>query len=57
MDNYALGLKMLLDRYKANAKELMLYNKYLEIDERLIELEGNQDDGIGPVKGFGSGGK
>lgn len=42
MDNYALGLKTLLDIAETNAKELTLYKKYLEMEDRLVELEGKE---------------
>ena len=38
-DSYSMGIKLLLDSYKTNAKELMLYQRILDIEARMSMLE------------------
>jgi hypothetical protein len=38
-DNYSMALKILLDGMKANVKEMLLYEQYMEMKVRLDELE------------------
>jgi hypothetical protein len=57
-DNYAFGLKMLLDMKEANVKEVVLYEQYLELRDEIEILK----DKIGEPKKIrpktmGSGGK
>ena len=38
-NNYAMGIKILLDAYETHAKELVLYEKLLELEDRVTALE------------------
>lgn len=38
-DNYAFGLKLLLDCRDANIKEVVLYEQYMELKGELAELK------------------
>jgi len=38
-DNYAFGLKMLLDSREVNVKEVVLYEQYLELKDRVAVIE------------------
>jgi len=57
-DNYAFGLKMLLDSREVNVKEVVLYEQYCELKDRIVALESKEDkveEKKGP-KVLGSGG-
>ena len=54
-DNYAFGMKMLLDCMKGNLKELMLYEQYTELRDRVVKLEEKNEDKK-PPKTMGAGG-
>ena len=60
-NNYAMGIKLLLDVYEKNAKELVLYEKLLDHEDRLIALEeavfGKKEKKKIPPKTMGSGSK
>jgi len=50
-DNYSFGLKMLLESRKANAKEAVLFQQYMELKdevvrlrERVVTLEGKPEE-------------
>jgi len=57
-DNYAFGLKMLIDSRDVNVKEVVLYEQYCELRDRVVALESEKsEDKKGPkVKTLGSGG-
>lgn len=38
-DNYSFGLKILLEAYKTNTKELVLYEQYMKLKKRVKALE------------------
>lgn len=38
-DNYSMGLKSLLDARDANIKEILLFEQYMELNERVCKLE------------------
>jgi hypothetical protein len=61
-DNYAFGLKVLLDSREANVKELVLYEQYLKLREEFEALKElvnktGEPKVIDKPKTFGSGGK
>jgi hypothetical protein len=43
-NNYSFGLKLLLGAYKANIKEIMLYEQYILMKERMELLEKKLDE-------------
>jgi len=58
-DNYAFGLKLLLDGMKGNAKELMLFEQYNELKvevEQIKQTLEEQNEKKAP-KTLGSGGQ
>jgi len=45
-DNYAFGLKLLLDSREANVKEVVLYEQYLELKDEIENIKkqlGNEE--------------
>jgi len=38
-NNYSMGMKMLLDAMKVNIKEITLFERYMELKERIEKLE------------------
>ncbi len=57
-DNYAFGLKLLLESREANVKELVLYEQYLSLKQEIEEIKSKldkKDEKIKP-KTLGSGG-
>lgn len=38
-DNYSMGLKLLLDARRTNIKEVLLYEQYMELNDRVNQLE------------------
>jgi len=51
-DSYAMGVKLLLDAHKTNAKDLMLYQKIIELEDRVTLLEGKPKCAV--TKTFGA---
>lgn len=61
-DNYAFGLKLLLDGVEGNVKEALLFQQYIELKERIEALEQDMLKMSGAVnqtgpKTMGSGGQ
>lgn len=60
-DNYAFGLKMLIDSRDVNIKEVVLYEQYCELKDRIVALEETTTDETNEEKKrpkmLGSGGK
>jgi len=58
-DNYAFGLKVLLDSREANVKELVLYEQYLKLREEFEALKElvNKTEVTKKPKTMGSGGQ
>lgn len=54
-DNYAFGLKLLLDGMKGNVKEVMLFEMVNELKEEVEQLKQKNEKKTGP-KTMGSGG-
>ncbi len=42
-NNYSIALKLLLNTNKSNAKEKLLYERYIQMDVRMRQLEKNQN--------------
>ena len=42
-NNYSIALKLLLNSNKANAKEKLLYERYIQLDTRMRQLEKKQN--------------
>ncbi|MAH49941.1 hypothetical protein CMI37_29250 [Candidatus Pacearchaeota archaeon] len=43
-DNYAFGLKLLLDSREANVKEVVLYEQYLELKDEIENIKQKLDE-------------
>ena len=54
-DSYSMGIKVLLDLYKTNAKELMLYKRIIDIEDKVDALTKVPGDAKLKTKTFGSG--
>lgn len=42
-NNYSIAIKLLLSTNKSNAKERLLYERYIQLDLRMSQIEKNQN--------------
>jgi hypothetical protein len=56
-NNYSFGLKLLLDGIDSNIKEVVLYEQYMELKQRVSEIENKEQKQKAVPKTMGSANK